>query len=183
MNSGQNRKGKPHQGFPIPGPGVPRKDGSPPMQCSDDLIARLAPEIERTSIRGACQRLSVLHDTFKRWRQRGERDRAEETDSVFARLSVAVDRAIGERELRLVEGAQNGTVPERVAMFMLERLHPQDFQQRQAIEVETRMESTDVRARIEARLIRDLDATTIDGSGPAVDASDDPLLLPAKTEP
>lgn len=146
----------------------------------DELIAALAAETRKDSFRGACNRLGVLLRTAQGWRTRGERERAIGVDSPYARFSAAIDRARGEQELELVEGAKTGALPERVAMFLLERVHQQTYQQKQTLEIEGHVEHTDVRARLEARLIRTLEATP-DSGEPALDEpsrAGHPLALP-----
>jgi len=152
-----------------PGPGRRRRNPpGPAMQLTDELTAKLAEEIMGgLSMKGACGRLGVVYESFRNWRKHGERDRLEGVDSTWARLSLAIDFARAEQEFDLVDGAKTGVVPERVALFLLERRFP-DYQQRQAIEVEGRVEHTDVRARLEARLIRTLEATP-DSGEPALD--------------
>lgn len=158
------------------GPGLP-------MRLNDELIAKLAAEARKDSFNGACHRLGVLPREGRRWRAFGERDRGLGVDSLYARFSAAIDRARGEQELELVEGAKTGALPERVAMFLLERVHQQTYQQKQTLEIEGHVEHSDVRRRLEAKLIRDLDAAEVDGRVLAVDEPAPPLGLPEKAEP
>lgn len=117
--------------------GARRKVGAP-LKISRPLIDTIVQSIRRgVTYDVAAQAAGIHRSTLIAWRERGELDLEEHTDSLFAYFADELTRATAAGELGLVERiSAHGLVDWRAAAWLLERRHPERWARRDRLDVE-----------------------------------------------
>lgn len=157
-----------------------------PTTLNDETTAAFARVLPEGGIRPACRRLGVDRATFQRWRRRGEQERAAGIfETVFARFSFAVDKALGEEEARIYRGIMDGSIDVRAGTFVLERRF--DYQAKTSIEINEGADPGHARQRIQDLFATTVGVIDVSPASERRDAEGDeprgPLALPGGTEP